>query len=1186
MSKLIKDFMEKWSTRGSEKSESQSYWIELLQALGVQKPTDFIQFEKTVKDGRNTIYIDGYIPKTKVLIEMKSSTINLDDKLVQSNGDKLTPFEQAQKYIVHLPRSEHPRYVVTCNFKEIRVYDMENPNNAPVSIFINELNTQFYRLSFLIKEDNVHLERQVKVSKEAVQLISKLYDAFSKQYKTINEETSRNLNILCVRIVFCLFADDSGLFEKNQFINFIQNSNVGLARQNLINLFKVLDTDEKDRDPYDTSGINSFPYVNGGLFKEVITIPTITEDMLETLVTVAEFDWSQISPTIFGSIFESTLSAKRRHENGMHYTSVVNIHKVIDNLFLDEFYAEFDRIRGIERKTLRSLELRKFQMKLATYKFLDPACGSGNFLTETYTCIRRLENEIIREIRKCDTSLFPSTESPIKVNIHQFYGIEIDDFAVSVARTALWIAEAQMFEETKDIGFDIDFFPLKSNNNIVEGNALRIDWAEVVGGVDTLNYIIGNPPFLGSKKMSKEQHSEVDSIFDKKEWTGAGKLDYVCCWFKKSVDLMRNNNNNISAALVATNSVCQGITLGTMWKKLVTYGVSINFAYKSFMWDNNSMDKNSASVVVVIIGFDMKEHDKKYIYNEYGMCTQVSSICPYLFEGDNVVVEGQSQTLTNAPKMGRGSEAYDNGYISDISVEDKNSICRKYPDAIQYFEPLISAREYLHNVERWCLWLEGVDINELKNILPIYERIQKVKEYRLSSNSKGTYEAAATPALFALRKQPKNNYLAVPFTSSENRDYIPMSYLKPDAICLNSIYYIELAPKYLFALMQSNIFTIWVKLLCGRLGNSIRFSNTLCYNTFPFITPTEEEKSKLEQLANNILKARANHPNKSLADLYDPENMPDDLRKAHKENDIYVRSLYGFKPDDTKEHILAGLLTCYKALSTGQIPEGWINVKKTNFVNKELEKPVTRAISIISKAKSIVDHRISELQPIDNTYGMLSFISNKLKNFYSILTTVDFTPKNMKKIATGVEKIVSLAVPSNSKSLQDTAKSFENILNNYEADIDYDYSTRLLKLAVMLDSLVRIDTPVSMSDLRSILGIESEDGITNKYFLSDGVSGLLLEDIQTDLNTITLTVSDGNPVHDYLSQLIQGKALDMSTSTTLYVAQDTGSPDCIASKYGVTIVIYEEKGNKIKATIVINGKLGDVLYDLNINKEL
>ena len=1184
MSKLIKDFMEKWSTRGSEKSESQSYWIELLQALGVQKPTDFIQFEKTVKDGRNTIYIDGYIPKTKVLIEMKSSTINLDDKLVQSNGDKLTPFEQAQKYIVHLPRSEHPRYVVTCNFKEIRVYDMENPNNAPVSIFINELNTQSYRLSFLVKEDNVHLERQVKVSKEAVQLISKLYDAFSKQYKTINEETSRNLNILCVRIVFCLFADDSGLFEKNQFINFIQNSNVGLARQNLINLFKVLDTDEKDRDPYDTSGINSFPYVNGGLFKEVITIPTITEDMLETLITVAEFDWSQISPTIFGSIFESTLSAKRRHENGMHYTSVINIHKVIDNLFLDEFYAEFDRIRGIERKTLRSLELRKFQMKLATYKFLDPACGSGNFLTETYTCIRRLENEIIREIRKCDTSLFPSTESPIKVNIHQFYGIEIDDFAVSVARTALWIAEAQMFEETKDIGFDIDFFPLKSNNNIVEGNALRIDWAEVVGGVDTLNYIIGNPPFLGAARKSTQQSNEINDVFKESDWVNKGYYDYVLCWFKKSVDLMKKNSN-IKASFVATNSICQGEPVGTFWKRMLDLGVHINFAYKSFGWSNGADDE--AVVSVIIVGFALQDTGHKYIIENNGFSIEVSNINPYLIEADNIVVVHNNTPLCDVPTMKKGSQPTDSGFLSKISTQERNNIVTKYPQSKNWFRPLIGADEFLKGKERWCLWLVGVDIEEIKKVPPVYRRVEDCRKYRLTRTQNGADKLANKAHLFQVNKQPDTDYMVIPRISTIGRDYLIIGYVDKDIITTDANQIIGNGSKDLFAIINSDIHNIWAKTVSGYLGTEgLRYSSQITYNNFPFITPTSEEKAKLEQLASNILKARANHPNKSLADLYDPENMPDDLRKAHKENDIYVRSLYGFKPDDTKEHILAGLLTCYKALSTGQIPEGWVNVKKANFVNKELEKPVTRAISIISKAKSIVDHRISELQPTDNTYGMLSFISNKLKNFYSILTTVDFTPKNMKKIVTGVEKIVSLAVPSNTKSIQDTAKSFEDILNNYEADIDYDYSIRLLKLVSMLDSLVQIDTPVSMSDLRSILGIESEDGITNKYFLSDGVSGLLLEDIQTDLNTITLTVSDGSPVHDYLSQLIQGKALNMSTSTILYVAQDTGSPDCIASKYGVTIVITEEKGNKITATIVINGKISDVLFYLDNNKEM
>ena len=646
---------------------------------------------------------------------------------------------------------------------------------------------------------------------------------------------------------------------------------------------------------------------------------------------------------------------------------------------------------------------------------------------------------------------------------------------------------------------------------------------------------------------------------------------------------MMLKNNKIKAALVATNSICQGEPVGTFWKRAIGLGININFAYTSFLW-NNGADLE-ASVFVVIVGFDTNNESNKYIIDSNGFVSEANNISPYLIDADDAIVETTNVPLCNVPKMSFGCMAYDDGYLSKISVEDKKDICNKYPESEKYFRRIISAQEYLNNKERWCLWLEGVDVNELKNIPPIYERIQKVKEYRLSSNSKATYEAARRPHVFLNTNQPNGRYLAIPMTSAD-RKYIPMCYLDTDAICLNKICYIEEAQKYLFSLMQSDIYMYWIKLTSCKLGNGINFSSGVCYNTFPFITPTSEEKPKLEQLANNILEARANHPNKSLADLYDPENMPDDLRKAHKENDIYVRSLYGFKPDDTKEHILAGLLTCYKALSTGQIPEGWVNVKKANFVNKELEKPVTRAISIISKAKSIVDHRISELQPTDNTYGMLSFISNKLKNFYSILTTVDFTPKNMKKIVTGVEKIVSLAVPSNSKSLQDTAKSFEDILNNYEADIDYDYSTRLLKLVSMLDSLVQIDTPVSMSDLRSILGIESEDGITNKYFLSDGVSGLLLEDIQIDLNTITLTVSDGSPVHDYLSQLIQGKALNMSTSTILYVAQDTGSPDCIASKYGVTVVITEEKGNKITATIVINGKISDVLFYLDNNKEM
>ena len=1166
----MRDFVEQWKTGGKEKSESSKYWIGLLQALGVENTFEFIQFEKPVKDGNRTINIDAYIPDTKVLIEMKSSNVDLDEAVMQSEGIKMTPYEQAQKYILHLPYSERPKYVVTCNFKELRYYDMEQPDRMH-QIFIEDFNTQTSRLAFLYKENAPLLDAQERVSKEAVQHISRLYDAFSKQYTRIDEQTARNLNMLCVRIVFCLFADDSGLFDKDQFINYIRDENVGLVRDKIIKVFKVLDTEENDRDKYDNSGVNAFPYVNGGLFKEDIIIPSITLNIMNTLNTVAKFDWSRISPTIFGAIFESTLSAKRRHENGMHYTSVKNIHKVIDNLFLNQIYEDFDKIKVISDDNKRLLELRKFQIKLSKLKFLDPACGSGNFLTETYICLRRIENDVIKLIHSINIMLY--NDSPIKVNINQFYGIEIDDFAVSVARTALWIAEAQVFKETKDLGFDINFFPLKSNNNIVEANALRIDWEQVVGGVENLNYIIGNPPFLGSKKMSKEQHSEVDSIFDKKEWSRSGNFDYVLCWFKKSVDLMLKNNK-IKASLVATNSICQGETVGTFWKRAIDLGININFAYTSFLWGNGS--DLEASVFVVIVGFDNNNESNKYIIDSNGFVSEVNNISPYLIDADDAIVETTNVPLCDVPKMSFGCMAYDDGYLSKISVEDKKDICNKYPESEKYFRRIISAQEYLNNKERWCLWLEGVDINELKNIPPIYERIQKVKEYRLSSNSKATYEAARRPHVFLNTNQPNGRYLAIPTTQSERRDYIPLSFMNNDIICLNKVYYIENNDKSLFSVLQSDIYMFWVKLTCARLKNDINYSSGVCYNTFPFITLTSEEKSKLEQLANGILAARANHPNSSLADLYDPDKMPADLCEAHKANDNYVRSLYKLTPEDSKEKVLSTLLTLYKYLVDQKVPDDFVKVGKTDFNRDDLSDPRALTVHILDKALGVVEAH--------NSCGLFTYTLLKFKKFIKHIIETEYTVQKANKLLKEVNKAVDIVV-GGQKSLQDSYNIFNELVNNYIDDEDNDFAKSLLNAIDDIDKFLDIQSHEKVAyNIRSMLGVKEQ----RRFIVSNGVENCdISEDIKSiDKNRYTVKIMDGHPFYNYIANLAVSVSFGVPTNTDMYIVEASDEIESIAEKYNVTLVINSVKGNTIVFDILLNNKICDVIYNIEDNEEI
>ena len=744
--KAAKEFAAFWKDKGYEKGESQAFWLSLLRDVyGVEHPEQFVSFEDQVHLD-HTSFIDAMIPSTKVMIEQKGLGKDLNKAIRQSDGTLLSPFQQAKRYITELLVSQHPRWVVTCNFSEFYVYDMERPRGEPEKILLADLEKEYYRLSFLVDEGNVHLKREMEVSIAAGEIVGLLNDAFLKQYvDPTSEETLKSLNVLCVRLVFCLYAEDAGIFGRREmFHDYLASFDTENMRKALVELFEVLDTKPEERDPYLIPKLAEFPYVNGGLFEdEKIEIPLFTDEIRDLLLNKAsaDFDWSEISPTIFGAVFESTLNPETRRSGGMHYTSIENIHKVIDPLFLDDLKKEFEEIKQIQVTRAKTNKLRDFQKKLASLTFLDPACGSGNFLTETYLSLRRLENDILRILSGGQISFATEEVTPIQVKINQFYGIEINDFAVTVAKTALWIAESQMLKETEDILLmRIDFLPLTTNASIVEGNALRLDWNEVVPKSE-LNYIMGNPPFVGSQYMSKEQKNEIMSIFDKSKRSGV--LDYVSGWYYKSAEFMVGTEG--SCAFVSTNSITQGEQVAVLWKPILAIGMQIDFAYRTFKWESESQKK--AAVHCVIIGYSEgmgKKHKKLFL--DSARPKIVSKINPYLIEAPDIIIESRKKPIDDVPEITKGCQPTDGGNLI-IEAEDYYEFIKEEPGAIPYIKNLVGAREFINNLDRYCLWLVGISPTTLRSMPKVMERVERVKQMRLASTDKGTRRLAETPHL-------------------------------------------------------------------------------------------------------------------------------------------------------------------------------------------------------------------------------------------------------------------------------------------------------------------------------------------------------------------------------------------------------------------------------------------------------
>ena len=909
-----KAFAEYWKDRGYEKGESQPFWLSLLRdVLGVEAPEKFIIFEEQVRLD-HTSFIDGFIPATHVLIEQKGRNKDLRKPIKQSDGTLLTPFQQAQRYSAVLPYSQRPRWIITCNFEEFLVYDMEKPNGEPEQIFVKDLAKEYYRLMFLVDTGDDNIRREMEVSIQAGNLVGILYDEILKQYHDPeNEESLKSLNKLIVRLVFCLYAEDAGIFGgHSKFHNYIKSFSARDMRKALIELFKILDTKPEDRDPYEDEQLSSFPYVNGGLFAdENIEIPQMNDEIRDLLLRNAseDFDWSDISPTIFGAVFESTLNPETRRSGGMHYTSIENIHKVIDPLFLDELREELEEIKAIKVAKTRETKINAFREKLGSLTFFDPACGSGNFLTETYISLRRLENEAIEVITQGQMLL--DVSDIIKVSIGQFYGIEINDFAVTVAKTALWIAESQMMKETEIIAhINLDFLPLKSYANIVEGNALRTDWGTVVPK-DKLNYIMGNPPFVGARLMTKEQKDDVVSVFGAK-WKNAGNLDYVSCWYKKATDLMKGTN--IRTALVSTNSVSQGESVAILWKPLFEDGVHIDFAHRTFRWDSEASIK--AHVHCVIIGFSIAPFYKSKVIFSAERPLIVNNINAYLIDAPDVFIESVKKTVCDVPQLVFGSMPNDNGFLSSYSQEERDAIVAEYPESEIVFKQFVGATEFINNKIRWCMWLKGVSPNIIRNTPPIAKAVASVKEMREQSNREATKKLAETPTLFGEIRQPSADYIVIPRVSSERRKYIPIGFLNADYIASDAVQILPDANMFHFGVLTSNVHMAWMRAVCGRLKSDYRYSVNIVYNNFPWPTPTDEQKAAIEKTAQAILDARALYPDCSLADLYDEVAMPPELRKAHQENDKAVMRAYGFWGKlNTESECVAELMKMYQKLT-------------------------------------------------------------------------------------------------------------------------------------------------------------------------------------------------------------------------------------------------------------------------------
>lgn len=917
--KAAKQFVERRKTaEGSEDREARSFWIELCQnVLGIVNPTLVLDFERKVK-GRK---IDVFYEDMGILIENKSRGVSLDEpeqrgKDKYGNPRMVTPYEQAKWYADNItPRSVAPKWILTCNFDAVRIYDLDDETTEEnyETLLLDELPDLVHRLSFFTRKENSRLEREKQLSVAAGEVVGKLYDAFAKAYLDIenNKDEQRSLNMLIMRIVFLLYAEDADLLhERNAFYNYLKNFQVAHMRQALIDLFAVLKTPDDERDPYLSPELSKFPYVNGGLFKDDVIIPQFDADARFLLLqeASAEFDWADISPTIFGAVFESTLNPETRRSGGMHYTSIENIHKVTGPLFYDALKDELTSIEGSRTEKERKFKLNAFRNKIASIRVLDPACASGNFLTETYLSLRKLENRVLEDLY--GGHMVMGMMDPIQVQVDQFYGIEVNDFAVEVAKTALWIAELQMLDQTREIlSMWIDPLPLKSNDNIMCANALRMDWNDVLPASEA-SYVVGNPPFVGHQWRTKEQQADMAAVFE--GWPNYGKLDYVAAWYAKAAEY--GANTCVPFAFVSTNSICQGEVVRTLWEPLFEKGYSIAFAYPTFVWNSEATDQAHVHVVIVGCANGVVQEKRMLFYPDE--TKMVSNINGYLADAPNVFIESRGNPVNaGSPKMTKGSQPTDGGNLI-LDEDEKHDLVSAHPELSKVIRQFMGGKEFINGHVRYCLWFDGCDMSGYVQIPEIRERLAAVRAMRESGPTAPVQRDAETPWLFTQNRQPSDYFIALPTVSSARREYIPVGYLSPEIIISDQLRFIPTSDKFILGLLMSTAHNAWMRIVCGRLKSDYRYAPAV-WNSLVWPQASELQKTEIISYATRVLEVRDCYQDASLAILYDPDKMPDDLRSAHRKLDMAVEAAYGidFQGDEAK--IVAHLFKLY-AQMTGE----------------------------------------------------------------------------------------------------------------------------------------------------------------------------------------------------------------------------------------------------------------------------
>lgn len=915
-----KEFVRRWKGilsavpegKNNEQQDTAKFWQDLLvNVLGVPSSSvaTFVDFERKVRGRR----IDVFVSDHHFLCEQKSVGVDLD-KPEPRQGRMETPYQQAIWYAQHLPYSERPRWLMTCNFETFRLYDLdeERPENGMQEFTLDELPDCVHMLSFLTSKETSRLHKEQQLSIEAGGYVSKLYDALSKQYHHIDgddetaREEQRSLNVLITRIIFMLYAEDADLLQSHSAFGDFCRRDPHKLRGRLMELFRVIDTPISERDEYMDEELAAFPYVNGGLFSDAsIVIPQMTDEIARAIVDASEgFMWRDISGVIFGGVFEGTLNPETRHAGGMHYTSVENIERCLKPLFLDDLWDELHRAEGERSNAKRRQLLDALHDKIASITIGDPACGSGNFLTEAYRQLRTIENRIIEDENGDQTVL--TIDNPIRVSLDQLYGIEINDFAVAVAKTALWITEEQMLRKTQEIlpTYNFDFLPLRNLSNLHEGNALATDWSEVFP--NDLAFIVGNPPFLGSSVRTKEQTADLEQVFGpERKW---GKCDYCVGWYKKAADFMRGKR--CRAALVSTNSITQGEQVEPTWKRLFDAGIVINFAYRTFIWDNEATDK--AHVHCVIIGFSYDASGDRRLYYNDGSVRSVKNINGYLADAPSVFIATRSKPIDDKhAKLTQGSKVVDGGNLI-LSPEEAEAFKAKYPKLADLIRPYVGGRELINGGTRFCLWLKGVDPTRYASNKEIVERLNEVREIRLSSPTKEFNQAADTPWLFVQDRQPDMDYLAAPKVSSQRRTYLPVGWLESTVVATDQLWISTDSTLYDFGIMSSLIHAAWMRAVAGRMKSDYRYAPVV-YNNLVYPDATEEQKSVVEQCAQRVLDARKQYPDASLATLYDPDKaiLFPALVRAHRELDSAVEAAYGVNFDGDEEKIVAHLFNLY-----------------------------------------------------------------------------------------------------------------------------------------------------------------------------------------------------------------------------------------------------------------------------------